>query len=213
MMSTRESVRELNEISCSTGVQRTDLSSFTLAGYDKGRGRAVQAAWFATQNLIFGQWWCPARFRVTILKLFGADVHHTVLVRHRVRVLWPWKLTIGPNSWIGEGVWLLNLEPIIIGADVCISQEAFLCTGSHRMRDPSFAYDNGPIEVKRGAWIGARAVILRRVKVGEDAVVSACAIIRQDVTPNAVVHESGESIGSRWRHQGSEPIGDDRSIR
>ena len=58
---------------------------------------------------------------------------------------WPWKLSIGDHCWIGEGAWLLNLEPITIGHDVCISQEALLCNGSHDRCDPALEYDNAPI--------------------------------------------------------------------
>src|ERR1041384_6974998 len=107
-----------------------DLRAFTGAGYDKGRNKLWQAAWFATMNLVFMKWWLPPRFRPAILRFFGATVGERVLIRHRVRVQWPWKLTIGDDCWIGEGAWLLNLEPITLEDDVCVSQEAFLCTGN-----------------------------------------------------------------------------------
>jgi len=126
------------------------LRSFTGRGYDKGRPVAVQAAWFAVQNLVFAKWWFPARWRPVVLRAFGATIGERVFVRHRVRVLWPWKLTIGDDSWIGEDAWLLDLEPITIGADVCVSQGAFLCTGSHDAGDAAFEYGNAPITV--GAW-------------------------------------------------------------
>jgi len=109
-----------------------DLRSFTGEGYDKGRSVLWQAAWFAVLNLVFVKWWLPPRLRPPLLRLFGASVGERVLIRHRVRVLWPWKLTIGDDCWIGEGAWLLNLEPITLADDVCISQEALLCTGSPR---------------------------------------------------------------------------------
>lgn len=165
---------------------RQDLSRFTTAGYDKGRSRAVQALWFATMNLAFSQWWCPAAVRVRLLKLFGARVGEGVLIRHRVRILWPWKLSIGDNSWIGEGAWLLNLEPIDIGADVCVSQEAFLCTGGHDHRSVDFRYRNGPIVVGDGAWIGARAVVLPGVTVGARSVVGATTTVPRDVPPDSM---------------------------
>jgi putative colanic acid biosynthesis acetyltransferase WcaF len=165
---------------------RRRLADFTGAGYDKGRSNIVQAMWFAVLNLVFVKWWCPARVRVSLLRAFGASVGDGVLIRHRVRVLWPWKLAIGRDCWIGEGVWLLNLEQISIGHDVCLSQEAFLCTGSHDRTSPTFEYDNGPITVEDAAWIGARATVLRGVTIGVGAVVPAGVVVSRDVEPGAV---------------------------
>lgn len=164
-----------------------DLAGFTGAGYDKGRPKLVQALWFAALNLVFYRWWCPARLRVIVLRMFGATIGNGVLIRHRVRVLWPWKLTVGDNCWIGEDAWLLNLEPITIGRDVCLSQGAMLCTGSHDRRSPTFEYDNGPITVADGAWVAVRATVLRGVTVGAGATVAAGAIASRDVPPGAVV--------------------------
>jgi len=152
---------------------RRSLRSFTGAGYDKGRSTAVQALWFAVMNLLFMKWWFPARLRPPLLRAFGATIGERVFIRHRVRVLWPWKLTVGDDCWIGEDAWLLNLEPITIEHDVCISQGAFLCTGSHRHRDPAFEYDNAPIHVGTGAWIAARATVLRGALVAPGDVVPA----------------------------------------
>jgi putative colanic acid biosynthesis acetyltransferase WcaF len=159
------------------------LADFQGAGYDKGRARLVQAIWFATQNLIFYKWWLPADLRPAILRIFGARVGRDVFIRHRVRVLWPWKLSVGDNSWIGEDAWILNLEPVSIGHDVCVSQGVFLCTGSHDMSSPSFEYDNGPITISDGVWLGAQAMVLRGVSVGEGAVVAARSKVSSDVPP------------------------------
>ncbi|MBI5230792.1 MAG: putative colanic acid biosynthesis acetyltransferase [Coriobacteriales bacterium] len=149
------------------------LRSFTGAGYDKGRNKLWQAAWFAVMNLVFMKWWLPPRLRPPILRAFGAQIGDRVLIRHRVRVLWPWKLTIGDDCWIGEGAWLLNLEPITIEHDVCISQEALLCTGSHRRTDPAFDFDNGQIHVGAGSWVATRATVLRNTVIAPDEVVGA----------------------------------------
>jgi putative colanic acid biosynthesis acetyltransferase WcaF len=167
------------------------LASFTQVGYDKGRPFVVQAMWFAVMNLIFMKWWFPGRFRPKVLRTFGASVGTGVVIRHRVRVLWPWKLTIGDDSWIGEEVWLLNLEPISIGSDVCLSQDAFLCTGSHDRRSPSFGYDNGPIVIEDRAWVAARATVLRGVTVGRGAVVGAGVVVSADVPEGAVLTNRG----------------------
>lgn len=166
---------------------RRRLSGFTGAGYDKGRGPAWQVAWLLVSGLVVVRWWCPPAARVAILRAFGARIGRRVLIRHRVRIHWPWKLTVGDDSWIGEGVWILNLEPVSIGSDVCVSQEVLLCAGSHDRRSPTFEFDNGPITVGDGAWVAARAVVLRGVTIGEDSVVGATALVSTDVPPGAVV--------------------------
>jgi putative colanic acid biosynthesis acetyltransferase WcaF len=164
-----------------------DLTAFTTTGYDKGRGRPVQALWFAVMNTVFMAWWCPARLRVALLRAFGARIGRGVLIRHRVRVLWPWKLTVGDHTWIGEGAWILNLEPVVLGSHVCVSQEALLCTGSHDHRTAAFRYRNAPVTVADGAWIAARATVLAGVSVGRHAVVAAGTVLDRDL-PGLTLH-------------------------
>lgn len=171
------------------------LAQFSGIGYNKGRPKLVQALWIATSALVVERIWCPPTVRVAVLRAFGAKVGAGVLIRQGVRVHWPWKLEIGNNVWIGVDAWLLNLEPVRIESDVCISQGAFLCTGSHDPNSPSFDFDNAPIHIRRGAWIAARASILRGVTIGENAVVGATALVTADVpagaralAPRAVVH-------------------------
>lgn len=164
-----------------------DLSGFTGEGYQVGRGKVVQALWLLVQSSVFMRWWFPAGLRVAILRGFGAEVGENVLIRHRVRIHWPWKLSIGDNSWIGEGAWLLNLEPIVIGENVCISQEVLLCTGSHDRRSPTFEFDNAPIIIENGVWIATRATVLRGVTVGARSTVGANALLTSSVTEGTVI--------------------------
>jgi putative colanic acid biosynthesis acetyltransferase WcaF len=168
-------------------VQRRSLAGFTGAGYDKGRSAPVQALWLLLSGLFVTRWWCPMGLRLGILRMFGATIGEGVVLRHRVHVHWPWKLTIGDHSWVGEDAWILNLEPVTIGSDVCISQGVLLCTGSHDRRSPTFEYDNAPIAIGDGAWVAARATVLRGVTIGPDAVVGACALVTRDVPAGATV--------------------------
>lgn len=163
------------------------LAGFTGAGYDKGRNRLWQAAWLSVSGLITMRFWCPRVLRIAILRFFGATIGDNVLIRHRVRIHWPWKLTVGDDSWIGEDVWLLNLEPITIGSNVCLSQSVFLCTGSHDRHTPTFEFDNAPITVGDRAWVAARATVLRGVTIGDDAVVGATALVTKDVPAGTVL--------------------------
>lgn len=163
------------------------LADFRGLGYSKGRSLAWQAAWFAMQNLVFRAWWCPPAWRPRILRVFGAQVGQGVFIRHDVRVLWPWKLTIGGDTWIGESAWILNLEEVRLGRNVCVSQGAFLCTGGHDRNSPTFEYQNGQVVLEDSAWVGAMAIIMPGVTVGNGATVAAGTVVRRDVPSHDVV--------------------------
>lgn len=163
------------------------LANFRGDGYTKGRPIHVQAAWIAVSSLVFKKWWCPNSLRIGILRLFGASIGQRVIIRMDVTVHWPWKLTIGSDTWIGQQSWLLNLEPISIGSNVCISQGVLLCTGSHDRRSPTFEFDNKAIAVSDGAWVAARATVLRGVIIGQGATVGATALVSRDVPADSIV--------------------------
>ena len=162
--------------------------------YDKGRGFAAQVLWVAVSTLIFTQVWCPNRLRCAILRWFGAEIGTGVLIKHRVRIQWPWKLAIGDNSWIGTDAELYNLDNIIIGSDVCISQHAYLCTGSHDRRSPTFEFDNGPIVVEDGVWVCTRSTVLRGVTIGANSVVGATSLVSDDVPADSIVRPPRSTI-------------------
>ena len=135
------------------------LRNFKGIGYERGRNIAWQFCWHTVSHLFFQPFWVPMRVRPFILRLFGAKIGKRCRIRSRVKIHWPWKLNLGDDVWLGEGAWLLNLENIGIGNSVCISQEAFLCTGSHDKLSPSFEFDNAPIQVEDGVWVCSRAFI------------------------------------------------------
>ena len=64
-----------------------------------------------------------------LLRLFGAKLGKGVKVRSSAKFTYPWKVSIGNHSWIGDNVQFYSLEEIHIGANCVISQESYLCTG------------------------------------------------------------------------------------
>lgn len=162
-----------------------DLGSFSIGDYQAGRGIAWKVSWFTAQNILFRCWWFPARFRPSLLRAFGAEVGEGCVIRHGVRIHWPWNLRLGNNVWIGEYAWLHSLVDITVGDDVCISQFAAVVTGSHDANRADFAYDNAPVVIERGAWIEARAMVLRGVTIGHHAIVGANAVAYKDLAPRA----------------------------
>ncbi len=162
------------------------LDDFMGVGYVKGRPVPIQALWFATSKLVVEAWWLPMTARGMILRAFGAKIGQGCRIKHGVKIHWPWKLFVGDNTWIGEGAHILNLEDVRLGSNVCVSQDALLCTGSHAIDSPTFEFANAPIEVQDHAWICARAIVLPGTVVGAGAVVSAGATARGRVADAAV---------------------------
>ncbi|MDO5684283.1 MAG: DapH/DapD/GlmU-related protein [Propionibacteriaceae bacterium] len=170
------------------------LGGFTGAGYDKGRGILWQAAWHLLGQPLVRARPVPSGLRVKILRAFGARIGSGTRIREGVRVHWPWKLTVGADCWIGVDAWILNLEPVTIGDNVCISQQALLCTGSHQRRSRTFEFDNGPITVGARAWIATRATVLRGVSIGPNALIAAGAVVSEDVSPGAIVRAPESTV-------------------
>jgi putative colanic acid biosynthesis acetyltransferase WcaF len=166
---------------------RFSLRDFTGAGYDKGRPWVVQLLWMMASHWLTSHWWCPNSLRVMVLRAFGAKIGDGVLIRHNAKIHWPWKLQIGDGSWLGEESWILNLENVTIGSNTCISQQAFICTGSHDHHSPTFEFDNAPITIGDSVWVATRATVLRGVRVGDGATVGAGALVVKDVPVGATV--------------------------
>lgn len=125
--------------------------------------------------------------RNMVLRLFGARIKRTALVYPGVRIYSPAHLTLGPRSCLSAGVDCYCVDRIDIGADVTVSQEAFLCTASHDLDDPGRRLMTAPIRIGRGAWVFARAIILPGVTLGEGSVAAAGAVVTRDVADFAVV--------------------------
>ena len=123
---------------------------------------------------------------VSVLLLFGAKIGDRCVIKRGVRIKLPWKLKLGNDVWLGEGVWIDNIETVEMGNDVCISQEAYLCTGSHEFDQPGLPLITAKIHIGRAAFVGARAFVLPGVRIGEGAIIGACSVVTSDVAPFTV---------------------------
>lgn len=107
-----------------------------------------------------------------ILRLFGANIGSSVVIKPKVNIKYPWKLSIGNHCWIGESVWIDNLDEVIIEDNVCLSQGAFLICGNHNYKISSFDLLMAPITLKEGSWVGAKSIVGPGVILENHAVLS-----------------------------------------
>ena len=140
-----------------------------------------------------------SRLRIAALRRFGAKIDEGVVFRPRTRVKFPWKLTVGADSWIGEGVWIHNQTDVVIGSDVVLSQETFVTTGSHAHRR-DMALIMSPVHIHDGAWVTSRCIVTGGVTIGRSALVRPASVVTSDVGPNTVVGTpSAVEYGPRFR--------------
>ncbi len=164
-----------------------DLSRFDNSTFDRGAGRLKEVCWLLVRRLFFEPSWLPANcLRCWLLRRFGATVGRGVVIKPGVKITFPWRMHIGDFAWIGEDAFLLNLVPITIGCNVCISQRAFLCTGNHDYKTPAFDLVASPILIEDGVWIGAAAWVGPGVTAGSHAVLTAGSVAAADLSPYTV---------------------------
>ncbi|HEY2583811.1 MAG TPA: WcaF family extracellular polysaccharide biosynthesis acetyltransferase [Mucilaginibacter sp.] len=138
---------------------KTDLSKFNIGDYKSGNKTKVFIWFFINYYILNSSFPWPYRLKVFFLRLFGAKIGFGLIIKNKVRIKNPWRLVIGDHCWLGESVWIDNLENVSIGNNVCISQGAMLLTGNHDYTKSSFPYRLGRIEIEDGVWIGAKSVV------------------------------------------------------
>ena len=164
--------------------ETVDLAKYSPGDFDRGAGAFKESLWLLASLFLFRL--CPLKLsglKCAVLRAFGAKVGRGVVVKPRVTITFPWRLTVGDHVWLGEECWLLNLAPIVIESHVCLSQRAFLCTGNHNYQSPAFDLIVKSIRVEAGAWIGAGAFVGPGVTVGDHAVLAAGSIAAKNLEP------------------------------
>ena len=104
----------------------------------------------------------------------------------------PMQIDMGANVkirshvFINHGLTIMARGGIEIEDDVMIGPGASLLTANHDLYDHQVLLC-GKVTIRRNAWIGAEAMILPGVTVGENAIVAGGSVVTKDVEANTVV--------------------------
>jgi len=116
-------------------MQQTNLSIYNNYPFNPGGNAFKRLLWHYVNAVVFKTALLPVSgIKVFLLRLFGAKIGANVMIKPSVNIKYPWNLTIGNHTWIGENVWIDSLVMITIGSNVCLSQGAVLLTGSHNYK-------------------------------------------------------------------------------
>lgn len=153
------------------------------------------------------------RMRARSLSLRGANVGAKTRIESHVRVHKPWRLKLGHHChveslsffkieeesarvelgnhvFIGRGVELDATKQISIGDHSLIAPGCFITDHSHNIEARTTIDAQGcasaATRIGRDVWIGARAIVLAGVSIGDGAVIGAGAVVNADVAPNAI---------------------------
>jgi putative colanic acid biosynthesis acetyltransferase WcaF len=123
----------------------------------------------------------PSAIKVAILKLFGAHIGTGIVIKPNVNIKYPWKLSIGDNTWIGEDVWIDNLAIVNIGDNCCLSQGCYLLTGNHDFTLSTFDLMISEINIKKEAWVGAKSVVCPGVTLQRASILTAGSVATKNL--------------------------------
>jgi len=163
------------------------LHKFQLPKNFRGRSGLIVQLWWMTDFFFFKQ--SPQLlygWRRFLLRLFGAKIGKGVIIRPSVTVTYPWKVTIGDYSWIGDDVVLYSLGEIEIGSNVVISQKSYLCTGSHDYDKEDFPIWSKKITIEDDCWLATDIYVAPGVTIGKGTVIGARSSVFKDLPAGKV---------------------------
>ncbi|MCA9289945.1 MAG: hypothetical protein KDA25_02385 [Phycisphaerales bacterium] len=108
-------------------------------------------------------------------------------IRRTVTIWHPWLFSIGRCSLLSDHVVVYNLGEVVVGAHTVVSQDVYLCAGTHDYTRPDMPLLRPTITIGSGVWICAGAFIGPGVTIGDNAIVGARAVVMRDVPPGMIV--------------------------
>ncbi len=172
--------------------------NFDTGTYTPGASALKLGLWHLTNALLFKSKIIPfSSILVSILKAFGAQIGKDVRIKPGFQVKFPWRLTIGNNSWIAE-CYIENLSHVKIGDNCCISQNAMLITGNHNYKSENFDLMVQPITLHDGAWVGAGSIVCPGVILATHAILTIGSVATKHLEPYTI-YQGNPAVAIRKR--------------
>ena len=151
-----------------------NLKEFKVPLDFRGRSKVIVQLWWIVEKTLFA--WSPQFFygwRRFLLRSFGAKIGKNVLIRPSAKFTYPWKISIGDYTWIGEDCILYSLGNITIGKHVAVAHGVYFNTGLHDYTKESFNIDYQEVIIEDEAWITNDVYIAPGVRIGKGCVIGA----------------------------------------
>lgn len=97
----------------------------------------------------------------------------------------------GKNVYGNFNLTLVDDADIYVGDSTMFGPNVTVCTAGHpinaKLREKIYQF-NMPIHIGKNVWIGANAVILPGVNIGDNSVIGAGAVVTKDIPANVVAY-------------------------
>lgn len=99
------------------------------------------------------------------------------------------RVSIGKKTFVSYGCFFDAVAPISIGERCAIANEVCFLTSYHAVGGPDARAGerlSRPLRIGNGCWIGARAVFLPGVTVGDGCIIGAGSVVHRDCEANSL---------------------------
>jgi maltose O-acetyltransferase len=106
-----------------------------------------------------------------------------------LRVDYGYNVHLGDRSFVNFDAVMLDVAPIVIGADCQLATRVQLLTATHPIDPAARAarWEWGePITLEDGVWLGGGVIVLPGVRIGAGTVVGAGSVVTRDLPPGVV---------------------------
>lgn len=128
--------------------------------------------------------------RKALLKEMFAEIGEGCYIEPPLHANWGGKFVkLGKNVYANFGLTLVDDGEITIGDGCMFAPNVVIATAGHpidpKLRAQVYQYTQ-PVKISNNVWIGAGAIILPGVTIGENSVIGAGSVVTKDIPANVV---------------------------
>ena len=114
------------------------------------------------------------------------------------------KIVMGDNTRLGRDSIIRSVEKVVIGSFTAVADNVVISDNGNHPIDPEFRRrmkldtlggdmrlwkhsEHAPVIIGENVWVGEHSRIQRGVKIGDNAIIAAGAIVTKDVPANSIV--------------------------
>lgn len=99
------------------------------------------------------------------------------------------RVTVGNNCFFNDGCSINCQKKIEIGNNLICGQNVMFFDHDHDYKNDINNFVRDEIKIGNNVWIGANCIILKGVTIGDNAVIAAGTIIKNDIEGNKMVYQ------------------------